>query len=36
MLRDEGRKAGEAFLAAHADDIGRRNSVDFDKMLEGV
>jgi NTE family protein len=36
MLRDEGRKAAEAFLAAHGDDIGKRSTVDFDRLLEGV
>ena len=36
MLRDEGRKAAGAFLAAHGDAIGRRSSLDFDALLDGV
>ena len=36
MLRDEGRRAAEAFLAAHGDDLGRRSSLDLDLLLEGV
>jgi NTE family protein len=36
MLRDEGRKSAEAFLAAHADDLGRTSSHDLDALLEGV
>ncbi|WP_454684415.1 patatin-like phospholipase family protein [Ancylobacter moscoviensis] len=36
MLRDEGRKAAEAFLEADADNIGKRSSVDLDLLLEGV
>ena len=36
MLRDEGRKSAEAFLAAHADDLGKTSSHDLDMLLEGV
>ena len=36
MLRDEGRKSAEAFLAAHADDLGKTSSHDLDILLEGV
>jgi NTE family protein len=36
MLRDEGRKSADAFLAAHADDLGRISSHDLDMLLEGV
>lgn len=36
MLRDEGRKSAEAFLAAHADDLGKTSSHDLDALLEGV
>lgn len=36
MLRDEGRKAAEAFYAAHRGDIGKRSSLDLDALLEGV
>ena len=33
MLRDEGRRAASEFLAAHADDLGRRPTADFDVLL---
>jgi NTE family protein len=33
MLRDEGRRAAEAFLASHADDLGVRSSFDIDSLL---
>ena len=36
MLRDEGRRAAEAFLVAHGDDLGKRSSVDLDRLLEGL
>jgi NTE family protein len=36
VLRDEGRRATEAFLAAHVEDLGRRSSLDLDLLLEGV
>jgi NTE family protein len=36
MLRDEGRSAAEAFLAAHCNDLGRRSTFDLNKLLEGV
>jgi NTE family protein len=36
MLREEGRAAAEAFLAAHGEDLGRRSSLDLDLLLEGV
>ena len=36
MLRDEGRKAAEAFYRAHRDDIGVRSTLDLDAFLEGV
>jgi NTE family protein len=36
MLRDEGRRTAEAFLRAHEDDLGRRSTVDLDRLLEGV
>jgi NTE family protein len=35
MLRDEGRKAADAFLAEHKADLGVRSSLDLDAMLEG-
>ena len=34
MLRDEGRAAAEAFLAAHGEDLGQRSSFDLDALLE--
>ncbi|WP_194456000.1 patatin-like phospholipase family protein [Bradyrhizobium sp. CCBAU 53421] len=33
MLRDEGRRAAEAFLAANDQNIGRRSSMDLDLLL---
>jgi NTE family protein len=36
MLRDEGRKAAQRFLDEHGDGIGKRSTVDFDKLLDGV
>src|SRR5262245_27855796 len=36
MLRDEGRRAGDQFLTTNGDAIGKRSSVDLDRLLEGV
>ncbi len=36
MLRDEGRKAADAFLATHGADLGKRSTLDLDVLLEGV
>jgi NTE family protein len=36
LLRDEGRRAADAFLSAHGGDLGRRSTVDIDRLLEGV
>jgi NTE family protein len=36
MLRDEGRRAAEAFGRTHRADIGVRSTFDFDHLLEGV
>jgi NTE family protein len=36
MLRDEGRRSADEFLAAHKDDLGVRSSLDLDAMLEGI
>jgi NTE family protein len=36
MLRDEGRKAAQAFLDAHGGDVGKRSSLDLDALIEGV
>ncbi|MBV8797687.1 MAG: patatin-like phospholipase family protein, partial [Hyphomicrobiales bacterium] len=35
-LRDEGRKAAQVFLDAHAMDLGKRSTLDIDVLLEGV
>jgi NTE family protein len=35
-LRDEGRKSAQAFLEAHALDIGRESTLDLDVLLEGI
>jgi NTE family protein len=36
MLRDEGRRAAEAFLAADSGNIGQRSSIDLDVLLQQV
>ena len=36
MLRDEGRRAGDAFLTAHHEDLGRRSTFDLDELLKSV
>lgn len=36
LLRDEGRRTADAFLAAHADDLGRRSTLDLDALLAGL
>ena len=36
MLRDEGRRAAEAFLTANGQNIGTRSSVDLDILLQRV
>jgi NTE family protein len=36
LLRDEGRRAADAFLAAHGDDLGRRSTLPIDRLLEDV
>jgi NTE family protein len=36
FLREEGRKAAQAFLDAHAMDLGKRSTLDIDVLLEGV
>lgn len=36
MLRDEGRRAAEAFLTANGQNIGKRSSVDLDILLQQV
>jgi NTE family protein len=36
MLRDEGRRAADAFLHAHRADLGHRSTIELDRLLEGV
>jgi NTE family protein len=36
MLRDEGRRAAEDFLAENGDELGKRSSVDLDQLLKGL
>jgi len=36
MLREEGRRAAQAFLTAHGGDLGRQSTLDLDALLEGV
>jgi NTE family protein len=36
MLRDEGRSTADEFLARHGKDLGKRSTVDLDRLLEGV
>jgi NTE family protein len=36
VLRDEGRRSADAFLARHAGDLGKRSSYDLDALLECV
>ncbi len=33
-LRDEGRRTAQLFLDAHADDLGKRSTLDLDALLE--
>jgi NTE family protein len=37
MLRDEGRRTADAFLAEHGDALGyRETTIDFDELLVGI
>src|SRR5262249_43728292 len=36
MLRDEGRSSAEKFLVANGKNIGKRSSIDLDKLLQQV
>lgn len=36
MLRDEGRRAAEAFLTEHGKNLGKSSSLNLDVLLEGV
>ena len=33
LLKEEGRKSADAFLAAHGEDIGKRSTTDLDALL---
>ena len=34
LLKEEGRRSADAFLAAHGEDIGKRSTTDLDALLE--
>ena len=36
MLRDEGRKSAQVFLDEHAQDLGRKSTMNIDALLDGV
>lgn len=36
LLRDEGRRTADAFLAADAGNLGHRSTLDLDALLEGI
>ena len=36
MLRDEGRRAADAFLSAHSANLGACSTYDLDDLLKGV
>ena len=36
MLRHEGRRSADEFLATRGDNLGHRQSIDIDVLLEGV
>ena len=33
MLKEEGRRSADAFLAEHGDDVGKRSTADLDVLL---
>jgi NTE family protein len=33
LLKQEGRKSADVFLAAHGDDLGQRSTADLDALL---
>ena len=35
LLRDDGRRCADEFIAAHGADLGRRSTYDLDELLEG-
>jgi NTE family protein len=36
MLRDEGRRAADAFLTEHRESLGKRSTLDIDRLLQTV
>jgi NTE family protein len=36
LLRDEGRRSAQLFLATHADSLGRHSTLDIDSLLEQI
>jgi NTE family protein len=36
MLKDDGRRAADAFLSAHGADLGKRSTADIDELLKEV
>jgi NTE family protein len=36
MLKEDGRRAADAFLIAHGDDLGKRSTTDLDALLKEV
>ena len=36
MLKEDGRRAADAFLAEHGDALGKRSTADLDALLEEV
>ena len=36
MLRDEGRRAADAFLTEHRENLGKRSTLDIDRLLQTV
>jgi NTE family protein len=36
MLRDEGRRAADTFLTQHRDNLGKRSTLDIDRLLQTV
>src|SRR6476620_3496855 len=35
MLRDEGRRAADAFLSSYGAELGHRSTLDIDRLLQG-
>jgi NTE family protein len=36
MLRDKGRPAADDFLSMHGEDLGRRSTPEFERLLQAV